>query len=307
MNKIYKNKMIEWGKIIFVILGAFFINIICNVLFSQIYKYVYIMLNNKANINLDQIDMLLTKSPLFLMVLSISNIIVIFFVVKIAKKFGVEIVDNLKIKKDIKTFIVWIVIAFINMIAFASLGMKMNLFDYAGETYSEFTTRTVIEFVISGLAYSIISGFCEEVIHRGYILNRLKQISPKYALVISSFIFMISEVLGTQFRIIDFVGVFLAGIFFGYLYLSTSSIFAGAGFHSGVHFALLMVTKFQDIPIYQGPVFSMFNSHVDIVIGNVNIGSSYGITTAVINLICIVLFYLYNRCAKYITSTSINA
>lgn len=306
MNKIYKNKMIEWGKIIFVILGAFFINTICNVLFSQIYRYAYIMLN-KDSINLDQLDMLLTKSPLLLMVLSISNIIVIFSVFKIAKKFGVKIVDNLKVKKDFKTFIVWIIIALINMIVFASFGMIMNLFDYAGGTYSEFTTRTVIEFVISGLAYSIISGFCEEVIHRGYILNRLKQISPKYALVISSFIFMLSEVLGTQFKIIDFVGVFLAGIFFGYLYLSTSSIFAGAGFHSGVHFALLIVARFQDIPIYGGPVFSVFNSHADIVIGNVNIGSSYGITTAAVNLICIVLFYLYNRCAKYITSTAVNA
>ncbi|MBS5984145.1 CPBP family intramembrane glutamic endopeptidase [Clostridium butyricum] len=298
MNSVYKNKLIEWVKIVCVVLGAFFITFICNAVLVEIYKCTYMTLNTIDYINLNQIDMILAKSPLFLIVLSISNIFIIFLIFKITKKFGVKIVNNLEIKKDLKMFIVWILIAFVNMVAFVLFGMVMNLFDYVVGTYSEFTIITVIQFVITGLVYSVISGFCEELIHRGYILNRLKEISPKYALVISSIIFMFSEVLGTQFRIIDFVGVFLAGIFFGYLYLSTSSIFPGAGFHSGVHFVLLMVTKFQDMPIYQGPVFSIFNSHADLMIGNVSVGSSYGITTAVINLICIVLLYLYNKCLK---------
>jgi len=284
---------------IMVVVLTFIMSFVVYLAATLVVRGTFISIQNLGDLPMEEANMILGKNPVYLGVNSIVDILVIvclMFIVKKKNEKVFEYDDVVKFRKrSFNLYSLGILLATINMVVFTLFAVCSGLFSYGSETVSDFSTSVVVEFVICGLVYSFITGYCEELLHRGIIYKQLNKACPKYSLYICSFLFMMTELSGSQFKLIDYVGVFLAGVFFCYLYDVSSSMFLSAGFHSGVHFLLLMVTKFQGVDIYQGPMFMIFNPSNDFVVGGISLGSPYGIVTAVINMLGIVILTIYKK------------
>ena len=104
------------------------------------------------------------------------------------------------------------------------------------------TTTSCLNCILNLIIFLIIA-FSEELIFRGYILNKLIEVMSKYwALVISAFIFAFLHIFNPNFSIISFLNIFLAGILLGLLFIRSKSLWAPIIQHFSWNY-------------FQGPIF----------------------------------------------------
>lgn len=78
----------------------------------------------------------------------------------------------------------------------------------------------------------IMVAISEEVIFRGYLLNKLQErVSVKMAVVISSLIFSLAHLGNPHFGTIGFINILLSGILMATLYLRSLNLWAPIGLH----------------------------------------------------------------------------
>lgn len=120
----------------------------------------------------------------------------------------------------------------------------------------------------------------EELFLRGYVLSNLMASFNKYtALTISSIIFSLMHAANPNIDIIGFIGLFVAGIFFGLAYIYTNSLWFPIGLHfswnffqgtifgfnvSGKSSYSLIVTKMNTLNIWNGGNFGFEGSLLSI-------------------------------------------
>jgi len=95
--------------------------------------------------------------------------------------------------------------------------------------------------VLRGLALMLVTfvlvGWTEELIARGYLLQNLAEgLNLFWAVILSSLIFGLAHVANPSFSITATAGLFLAGLFLAYGYLSTRSLWLPIGLHIGWNF-----------------------------------------------------------------------
>ena len=87
------------------------------------------------------------------------------------------------------------------------------------------------------LATFILVGWTEELISRGYLLQNLEEaFNLLWAVVISSLVFGLAHVANPNFSVAATVGLFLAGLFLAYGYVSTRALWLPIGLHIGWNF-----------------------------------------------------------------------
>lgn len=87
------------------------------------------------------------------------------------------------------------------------------------------------------LATFLLVGWTEELIARGYLLQNLADgLNMFWAVLLSSFLFSLAHVANPNFSVAATVGLFLAGLFLAYGYLSTRSLWLPIGLHIGWNF-----------------------------------------------------------------------
>ncbi|WP_026477066.1 type II CAAX endopeptidase family protein [Alkaliphilus transvaalensis] len=78
------------------------------------------------------------------------------------------------------------------------------------------------EYVIMMLVVSLLAGFCEEVLFRGFVLSGYEPMGKKKAIIFSALLFGFFH-----FNIYNLAGPVVLGLVFGYLVILTDSLWAG--------------------------------------------------------------------------------
>ena len=199
--------------------------------------------------------------------------------------------------------IVWVFRKYIDKKTFASLGFKKSflakdiiagiafgfIFMLLGFT-GLFLTRQInilgIQFRLTDFILSIgvfiFVAVSEELFLRGYILNNLMVSFNKHiALIISSLLFSSLHAFNSDFSLLSFIGLFIAGLLFGLAYVYTRSLWFSIALHfswnffqgtifgfnvSGKNTYSLIVTKDNTINVWNGGNFGFEGSILSIVL-----------------------------------------
>lgn len=93
-----------------------------------------------------------------------------------------------------------------------------------------------IDFILS-IGVFVFVALSEELLLRGYILNNLIASVNKYiALSISSLIFSLLHAPNPNFSLLSFIGLFIAGLFFGLAYIYTKTLWFPIALHFSWNF-----------------------------------------------------------------------
>ena len=114
-----------------------------------------------------------------------------------------------------------------------------------GVTWQQNPLQTVLPSILTGLAAFIIVGWQEELLTRGYQLQNLEDgLNLPLALILSSFVFGALHLANpnSEQKLMVTLGIFLAGLFFGYAYIRTRQLWLPIGLHIGWNF-------------FEGPIF----------------------------------------------------
>ena len=130
--------------------------------------------------------------------------------------------------------------------AFNSIySLILSIFGYAPAT-STITSYSLPAFLIAIFASAVLPAFCEEFANRGMLLNGLKRLGAKKAILISALLFALMHL-----NIGQFGYAFLIGVFLGFLCLATGSIWPGIIIHflnNGI-VEYLTFARVNDLPL----------------------------------------------------------
>ena len=134
----------------------------------------------------------------------------------------------------------------------------------------------------------IFVAISEELFLRGYVLNNLLVSFNKYiALLISSLLFSLMHGANPNFSLIPFIGLFIAGLFFGLSYIFTRSLWFPIALHfswnffqgtifgfnvSGKDTYSLLATKNNSLNVWNGGDFGFEGSILSIILQIIAIG-----------------------------------
>ena len=196
--------------------------IICALVFLGIFVFCQTQLYNTANEFSSLLALILSlNSPILLLV-----IISYFFKKRYSiSKAQLGFYDKIFLKNFIKGALIS---AFI-------IGLSVGVLDILYKICiikQVFYYKPILFIVVN----AIIIGSNEELFFRGFINNFLKinMVSTRKTIIISSLIFSMVHLLSFDFNntsIFWFIGIFLMGILFSFLYLETNSIFISIGCH----------------------------------------------------------------------------
>ena len=144
-----------------------------------------------------------------------------------------------------------------------------------------------IELMLS-VGIFIFVAISEELFLRGYVLNNLLVSFNKYiALLISSLLFSLMHGANPNFSLIPFIGLFIAGLFFGLSYIFTRSLWFPIALHfswnffqgtifgfnvSGKDTYSLLATKNNSLNVWNGGDFGFEGSILSIILQIIAIG-----------------------------------
>ena len=150
--------------------------------------------------------------------------------------------------------------------------------------------------------------FAEEIVIRGYVLNKLLGSTNKHvALIISSVIFSLFHALNPNINFLSLINLFFAGILLGIAYIYTKNLwfpialhfswnfFQGAifGFNvSGMEFHSVFIQKTQHNNIWNGGAFGFEGSILCILFQMIGILILFLIYNSSVKLSCKGLFYM---------------
>lgn len=230
-NKISKLKSI--GEILLIILVFFLLVSIVEAIVMIVY-FFYLSHTSSMAIATEDI-MKISKSTNIGFInyaLIVQNIITILIVLlftkgKLKEKFiKIRLIIS---SKDMKLFSIGILCGLAEIIFITFLGIITGItnFQFFGST----TFLNWIYIFILSLITFLFVGFGEEILFRGYVFNKLLESGNKiWAIGLSAIIFMLFHI-GTYSKPLDFMDVFLAGIFLAFLYDTSKSLWLSIGFH----------------------------------------------------------------------------
>ena len=144
-----------------------------------------------------------------------------------------------------------------------------------------------IELILS-IGIFIFVAISEELFLRGYILSNLMISYNNYiALLISSLLFSLLHAANSNFNLLSFIGLFMAGLFFGFAYILTRSLWFPIALHfswnffqgtifgfnvSGKDTYSLIVTKENTLNIWNGGNFGFEGSILSSILQLIAIG-----------------------------------
>ena len=135
----------------------------------------------------------------------------------------------------------------------------LGFFGYQGSTGTAETDYSVANFFLSIFLVGVLPGFCEEVAHRGMLLNGYKKMGTKKAIILSGFLFGLMHLNIEQFFFASIIG-----IFFGFVAFFTDSIFPTMI----MHFTNNAISTFMGYASANNlPIYDAFNSFIGNMFG----------------------------------------
>lgn len=128
------------------------------------------------------------------------------------------------------------VASYINSIIVTMLGLDMSSLSF-GEYPNGYYAYN---FVLDTIKLAIIPAFCEELLFRGLILDRLKRFGRLRAIVISALMFSLMHQHPAQLFY-----TFILGMFLGYMALESGSIWGGIILHFVNNFSQVVMTALE--------------------------------------------------------------
>jgi membrane protease YdiL (CAAX protease family) len=150
--------------------------------------------------------------------------------------------------KSIYTFIYGLVIASVSVIAIATYAFFLNI----QGTELLITPKWFNMGNLSLLIFYLMVAFGEELFFRGYIISTLKSAGLKaFAVLLSSFIFMLIHLVNSETTSLTLIGTFMAGLLLAILYIKFNNIWVCIGFHLAWNFlqdsVILIPTKGTEV------------------------------------------------------------
>lgn len=128
------------------------------------------------------------------------------------------------------------VASYINSIIVTLLGLDMSSL-----TFGEYPNGYhAYNFVLDTIEMAIIPAFCEELLFRGLILDRLKRFGRSRAIIISALMFSLMHQHPAQLFY-----TFILGMFLGYMALESGSIWGGIILHFVNNFSQVIMTAIE--------------------------------------------------------------
>jgi len=292
-----KKTILSILKVLGLMVAYYIVSMLCNIGIQTVFQKVYLAVYGNSGISGAQLDLMVMQSPIFLAALSLTAVVCILFIFALIKKVDKKNVKQMFFsdppKRNVKMVFCGSIIAIVTMCVFLVFGSRIGILQYSREQSFQNINGGMLASIVSGIIFSLTTAFAEELFYRGYIINEFTYLKGKYAILISAIIFMISE-LSPATRLFDLVGILFAGLFFGYLYVSTSSIFISVGVHGILNLILLNIVK---LPSYDFPIPPVvtFTGQMDIRLFGVPVGNATSVCMVFVNVLSFLLLYVYNK------------
>ncbi|HEY9060862.1 MAG TPA: CPBP family intramembrane glutamic endopeptidase [Pseudobacteroides sp.] len=135
--------------------------------------------------------------------------------------------------KSIFTFIYGLIIASVSVIAIAAYAFFQNI----QGTELLITPKWFNADNLSLLVFYLMVAFGEELFFRGYIISTLRSSGLKvFAVLMSSFIFMLIHLVNSETTLLTLIGTFMAGLLLAILYVKFNNLWVCIGFHLAWNF-----------------------------------------------------------------------
>jgi membrane protease YdiL (CAAX protease family) len=103
-------------------------------------------------------------------------------------------------------------------------------------------SNTILEFSIITFCIAIIPAACEEILFRGYLIQKImKKHTPMFAIIISALLFAIIHL-----NPISFIPIFILGLFMGSLFYQTNSIIPPILLHFLNNFLVILSANYYN-------------------------------------------------------------
>jgi membrane protease YdiL (CAAX protease family) len=113
---------------------------------------------------------------------------------------------------------------------------------------SFFLSTSKLTFNSNLLLISLVVAFSEELLFRGYIFQNIyRKNSSVSTVTISSLLFALTHFIRSNFEIIYFLNIFIAGILFCVMYIKTKSLWCSISFHFVWNIVLNVVDKTNEV------------------------------------------------------------
>jgi membrane protease YdiL (CAAX protease family) len=144
----------------------------------------------------------------------------------------------------------------------------------------------VATYLIGALLAFLVVGFYEELMFRGYVLQRLNDRAGKVAsVVVSSLIFAVFHGANPQADVFGILNTAMIGAVLCALYFRTGSLWMSIGFHAAWNFSLGYV---YSLPVSGVPLYGILKV-VEVEPGSRLTGGSYGPEAGLLSTIVIAL------------------
>lgn len=147
---------------------------------------------------------------------------------------------------------------FINIIISSVFNGFLNFFGYKFPTSSgggESLFNPFVSFILDVLLVAVIPGICEEILHRGLLLNEIGKIGYKKAIIISSLLFGL-----IHFNITQFFYAFVIGLLLGLVTVATKTIVPAIIIHFTNNFLSVYFSAAKANGWFLGNFYEILNS-----------------------------------------------
>ncbi|MDD4111041.1 MAG: type II CAAX endopeptidase family protein [Clostridia bacterium] len=222
---------------------------------------------------------------------------------KINKRNTQQTLKDFKVKKvDSKTVFISILIGcivFILTIAISSFfSYILALFGYSASTGTSTAVATWENFILSIILVAILPAICEEFTHRGFLINGLKSLGLKKAILFSSLLFGLLHLNVQQFFYASIIGIIL-----GIVTVFSKSIFPAII----IHFMNNFINVYLDFAQSKGLPGGDFVSRANEFLTGGNFFISIIFIFLFIIFLIILLFYLIGYLLKINAQKSIRS
>jgi len=166
-------------------------------------------------------------------------------------------------------------------VAFNSIySFILSIFGYSSSSGAGAASYPLYLFLITIFASAILPGFCEEFANRGLLLNGLKGLGMKKAIIISGLLFGLMHLNIGQFGYAT-----LVGMFFAYICIATGSIIPGMI----IHFLNNAITEYLSF----ASINDLFLGNFYNMVGSLSIGSGFFGSILLIFMILLTVAFLF--------------
>lgn len=208
-------------------------------------------------------------------------------------------IKELGLKPDnrtLKLFAAGVLLSATLAIATIAILLLFNVITFETTGASQYGIRTVAASFVAFLVATLFIGLGEEALFRGYLQRLLvTRYGVAAGLIVTSVIFALAHTI-TYNTPLPIMGVFMASLVMGYLYIITGSLWTSIGFHFIWDFLLLEVFQLGKPTIELGSYpLLIFSLPRQVVINGINLGGWDDLVSVIVLILGLVALYLYNR------------